>query len=193
MRSSFGKVVLLIEACILAGLSAWGQSPNTSPSSMDLAVTYDASQANIVAGSNFWMQGGSVQIHGQFWHGLGVVADLGGMHTADAHGTGVGLDLVTATFGPRYTWSWPRRRYAVFGQALAGDARGFDSVFPGTTGVASSANSMALQVGGGMNIKLSRHLAWRTFEVAWLRTQLPNAETSVENNLRVGTGLIFKF
>jgi hypothetical protein len=160
---------------------------------MDLAVTYDAAQANIVFGSNFWMQGGSVQIHGQFWHGLGVVADVGGLRTGDAHGTGVGLDLVTATFGPRYTRSWPRRRYAVFGQALAGDAHGFDSVFPATNAVTSSANGLALQVGGGMNVQFSRHFAWRGFEVAWLRTHLPNATTNVENNLRVGTGLVFRF
>jgi hypothetical protein len=160
---------------------------------MDLAITYDTSHANTVPGSNFWMQGGSVQIHGQFWHGLGIVADVEGLHTGDAHGTGVELNLVTATFGPRYTRSWAHRRYALFGQALAGDAYGFNGVFPATTGLVSSANSLALQVGGGMNLQFSRHLGMRAFEAAWLRTQLPNATTSVENNLRVGTGLVFKF
>jgi hypothetical protein len=47
---------------------------------MDLAITYNASKANIVPGSNFWMQGGSLQIHGQFWRALGVAADIGGLH-----------------------------------------------------------------------------------------------------------------
>jgi hypothetical protein len=70
---------------------------------MDLAFTYDASRGNIVSGSNFWMQGGSFQIHGQFWRRLGAVADTGCLHFGDAQGTGVGLDLVTATFEPRFT------------------------------------------------------------------------------------------
>jgi hypothetical protein len=48
-------------------------------------------------------QGGSVQMYGRFWHGLGGVADVAGLHTGSVHGSGVGLDLVTATFGPRYT------------------------------------------------------------------------------------------
>jgi hypothetical protein len=44
-----------------------------------------------------------------------------------------------------------------------------------------------------MNLQLSRHLALRAFQVAWLRTQLPNATTGVENNLRVGAGFDFRF
>jgi hypothetical protein len=194
MRSSFGKVVLLAGTCSLAGLFAWGKT-STQPASpsMDLAITYDAVRANIVPGSNFWMQGGSAQFHGQFWHGLGVVADVGAFHTGNEHGTGVGLDLVTATFGPRYTQSLAHHRYALFGQALAGETHGFNSAFPAAAGVVSSTNGLALQVGGGMNLQFSRHIAIRAIEADWLRTQLPNATTGVENNLHLGSGLVFKF
>jgi len=189
MRSLFGKVVLLAGSYIAAASGAWAQAP----ASIDVAIAYDTARANIVPGSNFWMQGGSVQIHGQFWRGLGVVADIAGLHTSDVHGTGVGLDLVTATFGPRYTLPLAHDRYAVFGQGLLGEANGFHSVFPAASGVNSSAGGLALQVGGGVNFSLSRHLAVRAFEADWLRTQLPNGTTSVENNLRLGAGLVFKF
>jgi len=192
MRSSFGKVVLLFGAFIASAFAASAQTRAASiPSSVDLAVTYDASQANTVPGSKFWMQGGSVQFHGQFWRDLGVVADVAGLHTGDAHGTGVGLNLVTATFGPRYTWT--RHRYALFGQALAGEAFGFDSAFPSTISVTTSADSMAVQAGGGMNLRFSRRIYLRAFEADWLRTQLPNATTGVQNSLRIGTGLVLKF
>jgi hypothetical protein len=196
MRTSIHGSVLLAGVCMIAGVAASGQKTTSEKqvnTTFDVAITYDASRANVIAGNSFWMQGGSVQIHWQFWRGLGVVADVGGLHTGDVHGTGVGLDLETATFGPRYTRSWAHHRCALFGQALAGEAHGFDSVFPAATGLASSADSLALQVGGGMNLQFSRHLAMRAFEVAWLRTQLPNATTGVENNLRAGTGLVFKF
>ena len=46
---------------------------------------------------------------------------------------------------------------------------------------------------GGMNVPLSGHLAVRAFEADWLRTQLPNATTNVQNNLRLGAGLVFRF
>ena len=196
MRTSIHGSVLLVGVCMMAGVVASGQETTLAKqlnAGLDVAITYDASRANVTTGSSFWMQGGSVEIHGQFWRGLGVVADVGALHTGDAHSTGVGLDLVTATFGPRYTQSWAHHRHALYCEALAGETHGFDSVFPATTKLASSADSLALQVGGGMNLQFSRHLAMRAFEAAWLRTQLPNATTGVENNLRVGTGLVFKF
>jgi len=189
MRSTFGKVALLVGACILAGPGAWGQMAK----SPDLAIAYDASQANIVPGNNFWMQGGSLQIHGQFWRGVGAVGDIAGLHTGNVHGIGVGLDLVTATFGPRYTCSPAHHRYALFGEILAGEANGFHSVFPAAAGTKSSANGLALQIGGGINLSLSRHLGVRAFEADWLRTQLPNGTTGVQNNVRMGAGLVFKF
>jgi hypothetical protein len=196
MRTLIHGSVLLAGVCMMAGVVASGQeTTSTKPlnAGLDVAITYDASRANVTAGNSFWMQGGSVQFHGQFWRGLGVVADVGALHTGDTNGTGAGLDLVTATFGPRYTQSWAHHRHALFCEALAGETHGFDSVFPTATGVAGSADGLALQVGGGMNLRFSRHLAMRAFEAAWLRTQLPNATTGVQNNLRVGTGLIFKF
>jgi peptidoglycan-associated lipoprotein len=159
-----------------------------------VAVVYNPLLANIVGGNSFSMQGGSVQVHGQFWHGLGVVADVSGLHTASTGGSsGVGLDMVTATFGPRYTWSPAHRRYAIFGQALVGEAHGMNSVFPNPAGANDSANSLALYVGGGINVRLKDHLALRVLEADWLRTQLPNATTNVQNNLRVGAGLIYRF
>jgi hypothetical protein len=81
----------------------------------------------------------------------------------------------------------------LFGQALGGVANGVNSVFPDASGAQSSDNSSALQVGGGANISLSHRLAARAFEANWLRTALPNATTNVQNSLRLGAGLVFRF
>jgi hypothetical protein len=45
--------------------------------------------------------------------------------------------------------------------------------------------SFALQVGGSVDIGLSRHFALRVFQADWLRAQFPNADTNVQNNFRV--------
>jgi hypothetical protein len=198
MRISNRIKVLLAGACIMAGPAAWGQQDQSSTrptkGSLEVALVYNPLMSNVVGGNSFWMQGGSVQVHGRFWRGLGVVADVSGLHTANASASpGVGLDLVTAAFGPRYTWSPSRGRYAVFGQVLAGEANGLHSVFPAAGGANDSADSLALYVGGGVNLPLKNRFALRAIEANWLRTQLPNATTNVQNNLRLGAGLIYTF
>jgi hypothetical protein len=134
MDTSIRGRVLLVGAWLLAGALAWGQQAQGQASqatgTLDVAVVYNAVRANLVGSENFWMQGGSVQIHGQFWRELGIVADIAGLHSSNASDSGVGLDMVTATFGPRYTWSPEYHRYAFFGQVLIGEANGLNSVFP---------------------------------------------------------------
>jgi outer membrane immunogenic protein len=196
MRSSICKSVLLVGACIMTTFGAWGQAPRAAKpalSSLDVALTYDAAHANIVPGNNFWLQGGSLQAHYRLWHGLGAVAEIAGLHNANMNGSGVGLDIVTTTFGPRYTWSPAHRRYALFGQFLIGTANGMNSVFPTATGTESSSNGLALQLGGGINIPIARHFDVRALEAGWLHTQLPNTSTDEQNNLRIGAGMVFKF
>ena len=197
---TFNRVkVLLAGACMMTGLAAWGQQAGNQTKvasvQIDVAAVYNPTMSNVVGGNNFWMQAGSLQFHGQFWHGLGVVADFSGLHTSNTGGPygGVGLDLFTTTFGPRYTWSPAHRRYSIFSQALVGEANGMNSLFPNTTGASDSANSLALYVGGGVNYSLKHHLALRAFEAEWLRTQMPNATNNVQNNLRLGAGLIYDF
>jgi len=74
---------------------------------------------------------------------------------------------------------------------------GFNSVFPNKLGynvdANNGANSIAIQTGGGMNVSLRGRLQLRAFEVNWLRTQFPNTTTNVQNNVRMGTGVIYKF
>jgi hypothetical protein len=52
---------------------------------------------------------------------------------------------------------------------------------------------LALCIGGGVNVALRHRLALRAFEADWLRTQLPDGTTNVQNNLRLGAGLVFRF
>jgi len=193
---SICQTVFLAGAYTLASCMAWGQqmSPEKRDSDrVEVAVTYDSVLANVTTGQEFWMQGGSIQMQARLSHGFGVVADVAGLHKADVTDMGTGLDLITATFGPSYTWSPRRHRFALFGQVLAGEAHGMNSVFPAGSVFNSSGNSLALQMGGGMNLALSHHLSVRMFDANWLRTQLPNATTGVQNNLRLGTGIVYRF
>src|ERR1700758_5382223 len=178
MRSAIRKGLVLVGACLMFGGSLWGQQnrPGSRPR-VEVAIAYDSLLSNVVRSNRFWMQGGSIQVAGEFWHGLGVEADISGLHTQNANNTGVGLDMVTTTFGPRYRWSPAHHRYSIFGHALVGEANGFHSVFPDVSSATDSADSLAVQIGGGLDFEIKRHFSLRPCEADWLRTQLPNAET----------------
>jgi hypothetical protein len=195
MRMLLRGIALLVGASMMAAVGVAAEqpaSPKHGVSSLEAAFTYDTLHGNLVGGSGFWMQGGSAELNGQLFHGLGVVADVSGQHSGDTKIAGVGLNLVTATFGPRYTWSPRGTRYSFYGQALLGEAFGFSSVFPGTGQASETANSMALMVGGGLSIHVNRHFALRAFKADWMRTQLPNATSGVQNNLRLGAGVVVR-
>lgn len=192
MFSRFAGVL----SCVLAfaaPLAAWPQQSKAAPPqhSIDAAFTYSPALSSAITGHRFWMQGGSAQLHARLYRGFGVVASLDGLHAGNITSSSVGLDLITATVGPRYDLVLKPRNASVFLQALAGGAFASNSIFPSPSGSTTSQNSLALQIGGGLNVPLSRRLALRAVEVNWLRTQLPNSTTNVQNNLVLGAGLVF--
>jgi hypothetical protein len=160
---------------------------------LDMAMIYAPTLSNSTYGRNFWSQGGSLQLHGQFYRGLGVVADVSGSHIGNVGSTGVGLDVVTTTFGPRCTLQLPRHGFSFFGETLVGEANGFHSTFPGPNAATDDAGSLALLTGGGLNARGNDHISVRVLDAHWLRTQLPNGTSNVQNNFRVGAGLVFVF
>lgn len=197
MRRYFGTMLLmgatfmLLAAC--GALYAQPARQNTEPPRFDIAVAWQTTAANVVgAGSSFWMQGGSAQIHGRFYGGWGAVADISGAHKANINSSAVGLDMITVTFGPRYTWTPAHARYSIYGQGLVGEAWGMNGVFPNPSGANTVANSLAVKAGGGLNIHLAQHLALRAFEADYLRTQLPNSASNAQNNLLLGAGLVLR-
>lgn len=194
MRKLFaGAAILLVATPLVGAQAAISKTQPVSPGRLDFAVTYGATYSGTVGGSTFWMQGGSIQVHGQFYRGLGAMADVSGLHAVNIQSSGVGLDIVTATFGPRYTWSPMRARYGFYGQALVGVANGFHSIFPSAIGATDSSDSLAIKLGGGLNVTLTYRIALRALEADWLRTQLPNSRNNTQNNSQLGAGVVVYF
>lgn len=160
---------------------------------VSVAVTYDAMHANPISGRSFWMQGGSVQIAGRFYRGLSAVADVSGEHAGNINSTGVDLNLITATFGPRLAVSPRGSRWEFFGHALGGVTNGFDGVFPAVGGASETAKGAAVKLGVGTDCNLNNRLAARVFEVDWLHIGLPNGASNVQENMRIGAGLVVRF
>lgn len=160
---------------------------------VEVAVTMIAERSlRSATPDNFWMEGGSIELGTNTWRGLGIAANVSGTHSSAIGGTTIPLSLVTTTFGPRYRWH-ADHPISIYVEGLIGEANGFKSLFPVVTGAQTSANSLAAQVGGGLDYKLSERIAIRVLEAVWQHTQLPNGTNNVQNDLRLGAGLVVRF
>lgn len=189
----------ILSAAMITGIAP-AQTQSQAPVA-DVGVTYDALHANTITAQNFWMQGGALEMGVRLHGGLGAAARLEGLHAGAGTAQGAPLSLITTVFGPRYTWTANGGRIAIFGEGLAGAAYGFDGLFSVgsgplgsvNVGTRSSAQSLAAEVGGGLDVGLTSRLAIRAIRVGYLRTNLPNSTTNAQNNLSIGAGIVLRF
>jgi hypothetical protein len=203
MHRSIRNSVLLCGVLMTAAMArAQKEHPYVLPgaTSADVAVTYNLERAKI-SSSNcgcFWMNGASAEGALNFRHGLGAVALLGGA-TASNIEPGVDLNKVTYLFGPRYSYDISHyagrlargRSSHLFGELLLGGTHGFSSSFPTPNGLVTSANSFAMQLGGGLDVAAGRGFGVRALELDYIRTNLPNSASNSQNDLRIAFGLTY--
>lgn len=188
MRSVISRNALLAGVCFLFTSHGWAQSPALPPHAIDLAVNYSPLNANLVAGSRFWMQGGSAQAGVGLVSHWSLVADISGAHTANMASSGIGLDLLLLTAGPQY--SLHVRRVQFFGQGRAGFGWGHNSLFPTRSTSSTSGIGAAVALGGGVDLSLSRRFDLRVAELEWDRTELNNLNANAQNSIRLSTGIV---
>ena len=194
MPTALRPVCLLVAGALFAaGAAAQSAAPATRPSGrVSLALTYDVQGSNLTTSSSFWLQGGAAEVNMRIFRGLGATASVMGVHTGNSGG-GVPVSLIAETFGPSYTFTRPMHSHSVsfFARGLLGESNGFTGVYPSKGGLLSSSDSLAAVIGGGVDISLSHHLGLRVVQVDYVRTQFPNSLENVQNNLRIGAGIIF--
>jgi opacity protein-like surface antigen len=137
------------------------------------------------SGSHGW--DGSVAFNANRW--LGVVADFGGQYTRfDSPGSSERIKTHSALFGPRFS-ARNSSRATPFAHVLLGAAHvdsraresGLDFHFTDTT--------FATAVGGGLDVRVSRRVALRAFQIDYLRTNFFGA---TQNKGRIAFGLVLR-
>jgi hypothetical protein len=122
---------------------------------------------------------------------LGLTAEVGGYNfTRDVNGTNLDGGLTTYLFGPRLNLR-KFDHFVPFGEFLFGGARGGGPITGG-----SNQSAFALAAGGGVDVVLTKFLAWRFAQIDYLMTNFsgPNVNASArQNNLRLGTGVVLRF
>jgi len=198
--------VLAMLAMILGVLSvsAAGQTSRdgaTAPriNKFDVAVNFTYKVAKIASTTNrFVMPGGSLDAAYNFGgkaRGLSLAVDVNGESKSNIE-PGVSLTQISVLGGARYTFRIAAHNpHAVdlYGQFLGGGAFASNSLFPGLPSATSSANSSAIQLGGGANLRLTHRIALRLLEADFISTHLPNSTNQRQYDVRFSNGVVFRF
>ena len=111
-------------------------------------------------------------------------------YTRNVSGTSSNGDLSTFLAGPRLNLR--KFDYFVpFAEFLVGVAHGG----PPMTG-ASSQNSLAVAAGGGVDLAVTKYVAWRFAQIDYLMTSFTGPSQGAsgrQNNLRLGTGIVVRW
>ena len=200
MRTSICGKVLFAGLLATASFGHAQSEPGRAPASIDLAITYSTEHAQLSPGTCgcFWLQGGAADAAFTLWKGFGIAAGVTGELVSN-YAPGVDFSKVSYMGGPRYTYTvWKgapasrqRPRLQIFGDGLFGAVHALSGAFPTATGINTTANSFALQTGGGLNLFFSMSLSVRLLEVDYVRTQLPNGYAGTQNDLRLAFGVSY--
>ena len=142
---------------------------------------------------------GSVAYNANKW--LGIVGEIGGYRfdrqvfvldttTNTQSQVTISGNMQTYLFGPRLNL---RRfdHFVPFGEVLFGAAHGSSQV----TGETSQ-SAFALAVGGGVDVVLTKYLAWRFFQADYLMTNFSGSLLNAngrQNNFRIGSGAVLRW
>ncbi|MGA3262652.1 MAG: hypothetical protein ABSC47_01245 [Terracidiphilus sp.] len=200
--------VMLIAFLGLAMLPCAGQSSGASSKAgsstldkFDFGLTFTEKYAKITntTGTYFNLPGGSFDAAYSLDNKvkrLSIAVDVQGEAATHDITLGVGLTQFSYVAGPRYTF-WKQKstgpKANMYIEALAGGMHAWDSLFITPTKTTTSANSFALQTGGGLNLPLAKKWGWRVVEVDYIMTKLPNYYDNYQGDIRVSTGLNFHF
>lgn len=159
--------------------------------------------------------GGSGEFVYNFSKMFGVMADIGAVHKGLIGGYNLDTTVANYVFGPRFTYH-NHSRLTPFAQVLFGGAYGTTSAQvdltsavggvlppgfvvppnqPLTVRIGASQNAFAMMAGGGFDIKLSKHMAFRPIEMYYYQTRFSNPElvTNTQSNWRYTAGVNFLF
>lgn len=163
----------------------------------ELAFTYDfISFAPGNPFANFNNHGGAGSFTYNFSKWLGFTGELGGyqfernlfpLTGSNANASG---GIISYLFGPRLNW---RRfdRFVPFAEFLAGGTRSGVELTGG-----NNQDAFALATGGGLDIVLTKNIAWRFAQLDYLMTTHSGTALGAsgrQNNFRAATGLVLRF
>jgi len=173
------------------------RSPGRLVPKYELAFTYDF--INFAPGNpfaNFNNHGGAGSFTYNFSKWLGLTGELGGYqferNLFPITGSNAGAEggIVSYLFGPRLNWR-KFDHFVPFAEFLVGGTHSGVELTGG-----SNQNAFALATGGGLDIVLTKNIAWRFAQLDYLMTTHSGTAlgpSGRQDNFRAATGLVLRF
>jgi hypothetical protein len=170
---------VLFLVCSLA-LSVCSAAANDTPK-VEIFGGYSLLRADI-NGAKYSTNGWDAAVTGNLNRYFGVTADFTGQYkTVTDSSLSPKLHTHSFLFGP--TVSYRMHKWKPFAHALFGVSHGAFS----EAGFSSVDNVFAMEVGGGVDFKLAKHVSVRPVQLDWRRTTFASA---TQNNLRYAAGVV---
>ena len=191
MRCKAG--IIVVTFLLFAGLAA-AQIPTGG--NVFFGYTYYNTKLSVSNGS---LNGWEASLEGKLFPLLGIVADVTGHYGTQQFSEPIACPVGVTACGPGIGSASAHIYQAMFGPRLSvpvGKFRPFAEFEIGVGHVNNtnafgfgSDTSFATAVGGGVDYKIVRPIAWR-FQGDYVRTKF---FSQTDNNLRLSTGIVFRF
>jgi opacity protein-like surface antigen len=189
------RIVIAFAICLICAVSGMSQG-------MDLFLGYSFLRANSARDiPAFTNNGGLGTIAFDFNRHIGVEAEFGGYHNGNIHDIQFDTTEFTYLFGPRISYG-RRKRVDPYVHILFGGIHASSSVKDPTNPLvrlSTSQDAFAMAVGGGLDIRVSRAIAFRPIQLDYVLTRIQDlglqgpSENRNQNNLRYAAGFKFMF
>ncbi len=186
---------LVFVALLLAQRTLCAQAvPGNNAATPELALTYTWIHSNAPPGGCgcFSLNGGTASFALPIRNShVSAVAEFNDGFASRVLNTDKSLNLTTFTAGLRYSPLAGRSRLQPYVQVLLGAARLDGSLANLST--ANASDAFAGSGGGGLDLHLNQHFALRLVQIQYLATTFDNFSNNHQNNIQLGTGLVFHF
>ncbi|MBE7159405.1 MAG: hypothetical protein INR62_13405 [Rhodospirillales bacterium] len=192
----------VLAALLFLGLGGFSASGQQSQIPADLSFSFLQERTKFVgSGTNpyFMMRGAKADFAYSLAGGLGLAVSGTGLSTVNLRGS-IDQEQIALLAGPRYTWNWghitptaSNRKGSLYLEGKVGYVIAIAGQFPVNGLVMDHASALTYLGGAGVNVHIYDRFEWRALEVEYLRNQLPNGGTNVQNSLRLGSGINFHF
>jgi len=184
------KAIAILLFCLSCTAMACAQK-------MEVSAGYIFLGSHTLGGTALSFNGGRTDFAVYLPFHMAAVGEVAGATANGASAPSVGTTLLTYMAGPRFviplkgSGNKPSS-ITPFAQYLVGGARATNGSFPTPLGMMPYATSFATSAGGGLDVKLNRHLSLRVIQADYLFTRLPNQMDSHQNHLRIGAAIVFR-
>ena len=199
------NVVCIVVLVLVCSLAAFAQDVPKA----EWFLGYNYVRINSTSSISAYSQnGGSSQFALNFGKWVSGVFDIGGYHNGTVNGYEIDNTILSYMFGPRVNFRTGRLNpyfNTLFGGIWAGASAAKNAAPCTGTGCApatnvgryaGSENAFAMAVGGGLDIKINKHAAFRPVGLDYFLTRLHNpldASDHNQHNLRYSAGINFLF